>query len=174
MHALRVERRWRPICWLVLREDGLVLLLTFEHESALNFYDNRYDAQAEVFSGVPAGLVKLVANQPENYEFLHVTDDITGNTLPHASGIFWFDGGSWHIASGLVSYCERNNVTLFAGNQLGHDVGFDYALSECLFGKDFSPETLQAEQIASGWYDEPDEATGALERVRVIFDEFAS
>lgn len=75
-------------------DGGQVLLLTFEHEGALNFYDSDYASQAEVFDGVPAELMAFVRDQPENYEFLNVTDQATGNTLPHASGVFWFDSAS--------------------------------------------------------------------------------
>ncbi|MBX8688072.1 hypothetical protein GO011_11605 [Mycobacterium sp. 20091114027_K0903767] len=153
-------------------DDGQVLLLTFEHESALNFYDGDYASQAEAFGGVPAELVALVANRPESYEFLNVSDELTGNTLPHASGVFWFDGTSWHIAAGLVAYCERNGIALSPDAGFGHDVGFDYAVGDCLFGREFTPEAVIAEQVANGWYDQAGEKEDALERLRVVFDAY--
>ncbi|AMW19441.1 hypothetical protein [Mycobacteroides chelonae] len=152
-------------------DDGKVLLLTYEHESALNFYDSDYAAQAELFGGVPQELVALVANRPESYEFLNLTDTTTGNTLPHASGVFWFDG-TWHIAAGLIAYCERTGIDLFGPSGFSHDVGFDYAVGDCLFGKEFTPETVIAEQVANGWYEEDGEEKEALIRLRSVFDAY--
>lgn len=114
-------------------DDGRVLLLTFEHESPVNFQVRDYGGQAELFAGVPAELVELVANRPPSYEFSTVTDAATGNTLPHATGVFWFDGASWHIAPGLVTCCERRSVDVFAGS------GFEYCTGDCLFGREFTP-----------------------------------
>ncbi|MBE5465056.1 MULTISPECIES: hypothetical protein [Mycobacteroides] len=151
-------------------DDGKVLLLTYEHESALNFYDGDYAAQLEVFRGVPAELVALVANRPESYEFHNVTETSTGQTLPHASGVFWFDGASWHIADGLLTYCERNGIALFGGTGFSRDVGFDYAVGDCLFGREFTPEAVIAEQVANGWYEEAGEREEALQRLRAVFD----
>lgn len=148
-------------------DDGRALLLTYEHESALNFYED-YTEQAALFGGVPPELVALVANRPESYEFLN-TDDGTGRTLPHASGVFWFDGAAWHVAQGLVDYCEKNAITLFTATGFSHDVGFEYTLSDYLFGREFTPETLIEEQAANGWYEDDDEREQALERLRAVF-----
>ncbi|MBA0048523.1 hypothetical protein [Mycobacterium sp. NPDC050853] len=151
-------------------DDGKVLLLTFEHESALNFYDSDYAGQAEIFRGLPDELVALVANQPESYEFLNLTETPSENTLPHASGVFWFDGTTWHIAAGLIAYCEKNGITPLTDAGFSHDVGFDYAVGDCLFGKEFTPEAVIAEQVANGWYEEEGEKEEALIRLRSVFD----
>ncbi|MUM16012.1 hypothetical protein FZI91_12370 [Mycobacterium sp. CBMA271] len=153
-------------------DDGKVLLLTYEHESTLNFYDSDYAGQSEIFQGLPDELVALVANQPENYEFLNLTETATGNTLPHASGVFWFDGTIWHIAAGLIAYCEKNGINLLTGTGFSHDVGFDYAVGDCLFGKVFTPEAVIAEQVANGWYEEDGEKEDALTRLRAVFDAY--
>ncbi len=53
----------------------------------------------------------FVTNQPENYEFLNVTDQATGDTLPHASRVFWFDGTSWHMPQGLSTTANGTEST---------------------------------------------------------------
>lgn len=155
-------------------DGGQVLLLTFEHEGALNFYDSDYASQAEVFDGVPAGLMAFVRDQPENYEFLNVTDQATGDTLPHASGVFWFDGASWHIAAGLIGHCERNGIDLLEDGEFSHSVGFEYALSEFLLGREFTPESFVDDQIANGWYGKTGEKEQALGRLRAVFEAYGS
>lgn len=149
-------------------DDGRVLLLTYDHESALNFYDDDYSAQRSLFEGVPTELVAMVANQPENYEFLNV--GTTGDTLPHASGVFWFDGSAWHVAQGLTDYCAGNGIDLYTDTGFANDVGFDYTVRDCLFGKEFTPESIIGEQVANGWYEEPGARERATERLRAVFE----
>lgn len=152
-------------------DDGRVLLLTYEHESTLNFYDDDYAGQRALFDGVPAELVAMVANRPENYEFLNV-DSGNGETLPHASGVFWFDGAAWHIAQGLVDYCVAHDITPYADGRFTFEIGFEYAVGDCRFGAEFTPETLIAEQVANGYYEEPGEHEEALGRLRALFAEY--
>lgn len=149
-------------------DDGRVLLLTFEHESSLNFYDDDYAGQRAVFDGVPTDLVAMVANQPSNYEFLTIANT-EGETLPHASGVFWFDGAAWHVAQGLVDYCATHDISLIADGVFSHDVGFEYALGDYRFGEEFTAEALIAEQVANGYYEEPGEEEAALARLRAVF-----
>ncbi|MBS4100082.1 hypothetical protein [Tsukamurella paurometabola] len=148
-------------------DDGRVLLLTYEHESVLNFYED-YASQLSVFGGVPDALVAIVADRPESYEFLNTEND-QGRTLPHASGVFWFDGARWQIAQGLVEYCATHDITLIADGVFSHDVGFEYALGDCRFGEEFTPEALIAEQVANGYYEEPGEEEAALGALRAVF-----
>ncbi|TWS25835.1 hypothetical protein FK268_00750 [Tsukamurella sputi] len=151
--------------------DGRVLLLTYEHESTLNFYDGDFAEQRAVFGGVPEDLVAMVANQPENYEFLNVSDN-EGASLPHASGVFWFDGAQWHVAPGLIEYCTTHDIPLFTSDGFAFDVGFDYALAAYRFGQEFTPESLIAEQVANGYYQEPGEKETALGLLRTVFAEY--
>ncbi|CAM3704156.1 hypothetical protein ACXYTP_14390 [Tsukamurella ocularis] len=152
-------------------DDGRVPLLTYEHESSLNFYDDDYAAQLAVFGGVPTELVAMVADRPENYEFLNVQGG-AGETLPHASGVFWFDGAAWHVAQGLVDYCAAHDIALFSTEGFTFEVGFEYAVGECRFGETFTPEALIAEQVANGYYEEAGEQEEALGRLRTVFAEY--
>lgn len=93
--------------------DGRALLLTFDHEGSLNLYaEDDYALQVSLYRGVPEDLVALVRDRPENYESLNLTDPDSGATIHYAGGVFWFDGDSWHIADGLVAYCEQEKIEL--------------------------------------------------------------
>ncbi|BDH58034.1 hypothetical protein [Tsukamurella sp. PLM1] len=162
-----MERRGGQAAGWFFADDGRVLLLTYEHESVLNFYDD-YASQLSVFGGVPDELVAMVADRPESYEFLNSEND-EGGTLPHASGVFWFDGARWHVAQGLVEYCAAHDIALFADGAFSHDVGYDYALGDYRFGEEFTPEALIAEQVANGYYEEPGEEEAALGALRAVF-----
>ncbi|WP_439678656.1 hypothetical protein [Embleya sp. MST-111070] len=93
-------------------EDGRVLLLTFDHESALNLYaEEDFALQESFYRGVPESLVALVRDRPENYESLNLTESATGRTIHYAGGVFWYDGTRRH------DRLLRRDLTLRRRNQ---------------------------------------------------------
>ncbi|MFC9932020.1 hypothetical protein [Streptomyces sp. NPDC127190] len=147
--------------------DDRALLLTFDHESPLNLYaedeDTAYPLQRSFYDGVPEELLRLVRNQPENYESLNIRDPKSGDTLLYAGGVFWYDGSRWQLPEGLTGYCEREHLDLF------NDSGFDYCLDTYLFGRDFTPESLVDHLAEEGWYEDEREKQEALAGIREIF-----
>ncbi|MGW6539736.1 hypothetical protein ACWGBV_26070 [Streptomyces sp. NPDC055051] len=114
-------------------DDGRALLLTFDHESELNLYaEEDFDLQESFYEGVPAPLVDLVRDRPENYESLNLTDPATGRTIHYAGGVFWYDGAGWHVADGLAEHTRREDMDLF------RESGFDYCLRPYRFGQDYT------------------------------------
>ncbi|MFJ2590087.1 hypothetical protein [Streptomyces sp. NPDC087538] len=145
-------------------EDGRVLLLTFDHESALNLYaEEDFALQESFYEGVPEPLVALVRDRPENYESLNLTDSATGRTIHYAGGVFWYDGTRWHVSDGLAEYCRREDADLFG------ESGFDYCLDVYRFGQDFTPETVVAIRDEDGSYEDEKEKEADLPDVREVF-----
>ncbi|MFE6225404.1 hypothetical protein [Streptomyces sp. NPDC057854] len=119
-------------------DDGRALLLTFDHESELNLYaEDDFALQESFYDGVPEPLVALVRDRPENYESLNLTDPATGRTIHYAGGVFWYDGTSWHVSTGLQKHCGSEELDLF------RESGFDYCLEVYRFGEAFAPATLE-------------------------------
>ncbi|MFE2053018.1 hypothetical protein ACFXAS_31595 [Streptomyces sp. NPDC059459] len=144
-------------------DDGLGLLLTFDHESSLNVYaEADFALQESFFQGVPESLVALVRDRPEHYESLHLTDSGTGRTIHYAGGVFWYDGTRWHVSSGLAEHCRREDVDLFG------ESGFDYCLDIYRFGQDFTAETIVAIREEDGRYDDEKPKEADLTSVREV------
>ncbi|MFD1833253.1 hypothetical protein ACFSJS_26970 [Streptomyces desertarenae] len=144
-------------------EDGRVLLLTFDHESELNLYaEGDFALQESLYEGVPASLVALVRDRPENYESLNLADSATGRTIHCAGGVFWCDGARWHVSDGLAEYCRREDVDLFG------ESGFDYCLDAYRFGRDFTPEAIVAFRGEDGRYEDEEEKEADLSAVREV------
>lgn len=144
--------------------DGRALLLTFDHESELNLYaEGTYAEQESLYRGVPADLVQLVRNRPENYESLNLADPGTGETIHYAGGVFWFDGKQWRMAEGFVGHCDKEGVDLMT------ESGFEYCLDDYLLGQEFTAEAFIAYRDADDWYDSAAEKDEALATVREIF-----
>ncbi|MGW4115561.1 hypothetical protein ACWEFJ_32190 [Actinosynnema sp. NPDC004786] len=144
--------------------DGRALLLTFDHESELNLYaEGDYALQESFYDGVPEDLVRLVRDRPENYESLNLVDEATGRTIHYAGGVFWFDGTRWEPAEGFTAYCEREGVDAMG------ESGFGYCLDPYLFGREFTPESVVANRVEHGWYEDAADREAALAEVRRLF-----
>jgi hypothetical protein len=145
-------------------EDSRVLLLTFDHESALNLYaEDDYVLQESFYDGVPDSLVALVRDRPENYESLNLTDAATGRTIHYAGGVFWYDGTRWHVTDGLSDHCRSEGLDLFG------ESGFDYCLAPYRFGQDFTPEIIVANRDDDGQYEDEGEKEADLSTIRMVF-----
>ncbi|MFF2773818.1 hypothetical protein ACFVU3_02835 [Streptomyces sp. NPDC058052] len=145
-------------------EDGRALLLTFDHESELNLYaEEEFALQESFYEGVPAPLVDLVRDRPENYESLNLTDPESGRTIHYAGGAFWYDGTRWHVADGLADHCGREGLDLFG------ESGFDYCLDVYRLGRDFTPEAVVADRDEDGCYEDEKEKEADLPVVREVF-----
>ncbi|MFI6090468.1 hypothetical protein [Streptomyces sp. NPDC051218] len=144
--------------------DGRAMLLTFDHESELNLYaESTYAVQESLYAGVPADLVQLVRNRPENYESLNLTDPETDETIHYAGGVFWFDGTRWQAAEGFLDHCDREGLDAMT------ESGFGYCLDDYLFGQEFTAESFVAYRQDDGWYDTPAEKDEALAAARSVF-----
>ncbi|UQT53825.1 hypothetical protein M4V62_01335 [Streptomyces durmitorensis] len=144
--------------------DGRAMLLTFDHESDLNLYaEGTYALQESLYGGVPADLVQLVRNRPENYESLNLTEAGTDETIHYAGGVFWFDGKQWRAAEGFLDHCEQEGLDAMA------ESGFGYCLDDYLLGQEFTPEAFVAYRDADNWYDSAEEKDQALAATREIF-----
>ncbi|UUV34910.1 hypothetical protein NQK81_16125 [Amycolatopsis roodepoortensis] len=144
--------------------DGRALLLTFDHESALNLYaEGTYEEQEALYGGVPEDLVALVRDRPENYESLNIVDAGTGQTILYAGGVFWFDGTKWAQAEGFLDHCRREGLDPLS------ESGFTYCLGDYRFGEEFTPELIVEDRATDGWYEDDAEREKALAEVREIF-----
>jgi hypothetical protein len=142
--------------------DGRALLLTFERESDLNLWDDEYyEAQESLYRGVPDDLMRLVRDQPDNYESGNVTDEGTGNTLHCAGGVFWFDGEQWRAAEGFTAHCEKEGLDAM------RESGFDYCLEAYLFGQEFTAEALVEHWQTLDWREDtsPDRVLAAIREI---------
>lgn len=118
--------------------DGRVLLLVFDHESALNLYaDYEVAAQKAMYDGVPDELIAPVRGLAEEDPFLMMGDG--ADAVPASSGVFWSDGHRWCPAEGLV------NLVADRGLDLVRDSGVDPCTGWYLLGQEFTPESLLAE-----------------------------
>ncbi|MFI8875322.1 hypothetical protein [Streptomyces sp. NPDC055243] len=144
--------------------DGRAMLLTFDHETDLNLYaEGTFAEQESLYRGVPADLVQLVRNRPENYESLNLTEHGTDETIHYAGGVFWFDGTQWRAAEGFLDHCDQADLDPMS------ESGFDYCLEDYLLGQEFTAESFIAYRDAEGWYDDPAEKDAALGTVREVF-----
>lgn len=138
--------------------DGRALLLTYDHECALNVYSlpDDYRIQRSFYDGLPPELLALVTDQPENYETLNCTNGGHGKTVFSAGGVFWYDGSAWQPAAGLVDYCRTTGIAdMFA------EAGFTYCTGPYMFGADFTPETIVARNVEDGHYETDADAAAA-------------
>ncbi|WP_181773973.1 hypothetical protein [Amycolatopsis pittospori] len=144
--------------------DEHALLLTFDHESDLNlFAEGSYAEQEALYGGVPAQLVGLVRDRPENYESLNLVDAETGATILYAGGVFWFDGERWHQAEGFLDHCRREGLDPLS------ESGFTYCLGDYRFGEEFTPEAIVEDRASDGAYEDDTERQNALTEIREIF-----
>lgn len=145
--------------------DEHALLLTFDHETALNLHvgDENYSAQEALYGGVPEHLVALVRNRPGNYETRNLVDSETGATIHHAGGVFWFDGKRWAQAEGLLEHCRREGLDPL------NESGFAVCLGPYRFGEELTPESIVEDRAAEGWYEFDGEQEEALAEIREIF-----
>ncbi|NUK04905.1 hypothetical protein HRW23_11765 [Streptomyces lunaelactis] len=144
--------------------DSRVMLLTFDHETALNLYaEGTYAAQESLYGEVPEDLVQLVRNRPENYESLNLTDPETDETIHYAGGVFWFDGEQWWAAEGFLDHCDQEGLDPMI------ESGFSYCLDDYMFGQEFTAEAFIEHRDADSWYDSAAEKDDALAAVREIF-----
>ncbi|QQQ76975.1 hypothetical protein IOD16_39575 [Saccharothrix sp. 6-C] len=142
--------------------EGRALLLTFDHESELNLHGRGgYAVQESLYRGVPEELVRLVRDRPENYESLNLVDEVTGAAIHHAGGVFWFDGGQWREAEGLLAHCAREGLEPMV------ESGFGYCTEAYLFGLEFTPETVVGSRAE--WYDDEAERAAALREIGEVF-----
>lgn len=140
---------------LYVTDDGRALLITFNCDSDLNpgFADWNFATLREYYRGVPDDLMHLASDRTAAYENHGPTDPGTGAFLIVATGVCWFDGREWHLADGLVDFCEAEGLNL--AYESGLTVG-TYALDE-----EFTPETyfehnlqgsgLTAAEITDAW-----------------------
>ncbi|WP_067962861.1 hypothetical protein [Nocardiopsis trehalosi] len=136
--------------------EGLALLLTFDHESDLNLCgDADFAAQRALYDGVPEDLLRFVRDPADNHETPVVKDPETGGHLQCAGGVFWFDGERWAVADGMLDYCEAEDIDL-------DESGFEHAMGDYLFGREFTPEAFVARRDAFGYY--ANDANGASRR----------
>ncbi|MFC3448744.1 hypothetical protein [Amycolatopsis speibonae] len=144
--------------------DRHALLLTFDHESALNlFAEGTYEDQTALYGGVPEHLVRLVRDRPENYESLNIVDEDTGATILYAGGVFWFDGERWSQAEGFLDHCRREGFDAFS------ESGFTYCLGDYRFGEEFSPEAIVEARAEDGYYEDDAERRKGLAEIKEIF-----
>ncbi|WP_414940064.1 hypothetical protein [Amycolatopsis sp. cmx-11-51] len=144
--------------------DKRALLLTFDHESALNLYaEEDYSVQEALYGGVPGDLVGLVRDRPENYESLNIVDVETGATILYAGGVFWFDGERWWQAEGFLDHCRREGLDPLS------ESGFTYCLGAYRFGEEFTPEAIVEDRAADGHYEDDAERQAELTEFQKIF-----
>ena len=142
--------------WL-FAPDGQVLLLVFDHECDLNLYvDDEVDAQIGMYEGLPEMLLGPVRGLPDGKDFLMVG---TGeDSVPVASGVFWFDGATWSATRGLRELAQSRGLDLMS------DSGFRYCTSVYRFDREFTPEALAADGAEVRW-------GVSLQRLQEIFTE---
>lgn len=146
--------------------DGKVLLVTFLHESELNTFDcheeegEDYAVQRSYFKGVPEDLVALVENQEETDELLIIDDATGGRTIQVATGVYWCDGNSWHVAEGLREHCQNAGLDVF-------DEGGFYMVYQYVLGRPFTPEAYH--EATFNEYLSAEENEERLEQVRAVF-----
>ena len=146
-------------------DDGKVLLVTYMHESELNVYDfheeegKDYAVQRSYFRGVPDDLVALVENQDETNEMFNI-EDPAGRTIQVATGVYWSDGNTWHIAEGLLEHCRNEGLDVF------DEAGF-YMVYMYVLGRPFTPEEYHAATFNE--FLSAEENQERLERLRTVF-----
>lgn len=133
-------------------EAGRGLLLTFDHYSDLNFYEDP-EAQIGLYDGVPADLLALVSDQPETDTTLNVSLP-TGGTVVAASGIFQFSGPC-AMSDGLVAHLQESQTDL-------DETGVEWLVEAFLSLPEFTPEEVaetvswwDADQVADGFASTP-------------------
>ncbi|MFI6286126.1 hypothetical protein ACIBCM_15425 [Streptomyces sp. NPDC051018] len=116
-------------------DDGRALLLAFEHEGELNVPGpvDDFALQRTYYRGVPEDLLRYAGDRTPAYENLTLTDPETGATLLTATGVCWYDGARWHIAEGLLEYCEDEGI------DLDYEAGLD--MSPYVLDREFTPES---------------------------------
>jgi hypothetical protein len=146
-------------------DDGRILLLGFEHEGELNARGPGTDfaLQRTYYRGVPDDLMRYAGDRTPAYENLTVTDPETGAELLTATGVCWYDGVHWHLADGLIEYCDDQGI----------DVDFESGLdlSPYVLDREFTPESYLDHYYCR---DEGDELPGAeraavLDAIRPVF-----
>lgn len=126
---------------------GRGLLITFDHESELNAYENP-DANAAHYAGVPDDLAALARNVPDS-ETMLAADHPDGGTLAAATGVFHFSAPVT-MAEGLVTRLQDNSADVEA-------TGLPFLVESFLQIDDFNPDTLAA---ATAWWGHEDIAQG--------------
>ncbi|MFD6069833.1 MULTISPECIES: DUF6357 family protein [Amycolatopsis] len=124
--------------------EGRGLVVTFDHTSPLNFYEDP-QAQAALYDGVPADLLALVTEADTTLEVSHPD----GGTLVAATGVFTFSGPC-AMADGLVLYVQEARLGV-------EDTGAGWLLEGFLAPDEFTPAAV-AEAVA--WWSAEDIARG--------------
>jgi hypothetical protein len=120
--------------WFFTPNDR-ALLLTFDHETALNLGD--FHLQRSMYDGVPDDLLALVTDRPAVPGYLNRHDAASGGIIHVAGGIFWYDGTEWNVPYGLVDHAIDADFDLWI------ESAFDYCLGDYRFGDEFTPETVR-------------------------------
>lgn len=128
-------------------DEGRGLVVTFDHNGELNFYEDG-PAQAALYEGVPEDLLALVRNVPETDTTLSALLP-DGTELVVATGVFHFSGPC-AMADGLVSRLQESQLD-------AEDTGVGWLLEGFLAMEDFSPTTV-AETVS--WWSAEDIARG--------------
>ncbi|RSN05193.1 hypothetical protein DMC63_38770 [Streptomyces sp. WAC 05977] len=124
--------------------EGRGLVVTFDHTSPLNFYEDP-QAQAALYDGVPADLLALVTEADTTLEVSRPG----GGTLAAATGVFTFSGPC-AMADGLVSHLQETRLGI-------EDTGAGWLLDGFLAPESFTPDAV-AEAVA--WWSAEDIARG--------------
>jgi hypothetical protein len=144
-------------------KDGRALLIAFEQEGDLNLPDpsGDFDLLRTYYRGVPDDLLPLAGDRTCAYENRPVSDRETGATLLLATGVCWYDGERWHLAEGLLEFCEKQGINP------AHESGF--RLEPYLLGKEFTPESYFGAYLARGYPMSAANQAAALIRIRETF-----
>lgn len=114
--------------------EGRGLVVTFDHTSPLNFYEDPR-AQAALYDGVPADLLALVTEADTTLEVPHPD----GGTVVAATGVFTFSGPC-AMADGLVARLQETRLDV-------RDTGVGWLLEGLLSLEDFTPAAV-ADEVA--------------------------
>ncbi|GAA1921892.1 hypothetical protein GCM10009775_12940 [Microbacterium aoyamense] len=124
--------------------DGRALLLSFP--VAQDAAAPSFDDQVDLFAGVPADLMSLVADRDSRGLFGVVTDADTGRSLPAARAVLWFDTYDWRASDGMIRRLRTaaDPWTALTSTTLG--VG--QLLWAWVVGNEFTPDLFSDPQYA--------------------------
>ncbi|MEU9228927.1 hypothetical protein AB0D40_31715 [Streptomyces massasporeus] len=101
----------------------------------------------------------LVENQEESH-LLNIEDASGEKTIHTATGVYWCDGTSWHVAEGLLEHCRNIGVDEF-------DEASIYILYRYILGRPFTPEEYHAATLNEFLSEEENQKR--LEHLRMVF-----
>ncbi|HIV56687.1 MAG TPA: hypothetical protein H9902_01905 [Candidatus Stackebrandtia faecavium] len=126
---------------------GRGLLITFDHESDLNAY-NDPETNAAYYDGVPDDLVALARDVPDSMTTLSA-DHPDGGTLVAATGVFHFSAPVT-MSAGLVARLQETSLDI-------HETGLSFLVDSFLQIDDFNPDTVAD---TTAWWGHDDIAHG--------------